>query len=1044
MRTPDAALKSKKIIRYLSLAFLIIAFRVWNLSFIQRDEKQKLSEQPKRRTTIEKANRGVIVDRFQIPLAVNKICYNAVVYYNQISSIPSIAWRDDGSGKKVRTWPRRDYIRQLAEGLSTLLKLDSNRIEDLIHSKASLFPHVPFLLKSGLSEEEHFRLALMEKDWVGLHAEIGSERFYPRGKVGAEVIGSMGSISSSQYLAIAQEIALLQGIIENWEQGLGVELPEGYGSFEQVTNRFQELKEKAYTLQDLIGKSGIEGKFEEALRGFYGKKITEMDQKGKFIKELIGGRHSIAGQQISLTLSIELQEFAEGLLAEHEGRREGRSLGFDPETKMRKSLKQPWIKGGSIVAIDPRTGEVLALASTPRFDPNDFIPSSNREIQEKKRSNISRWLENEQLIGEIWDGRQDLSRERYSAKRGFYEDIRGLSWDFFLDQILPTSSPLRAFFQRVDTVKLAIQVQEDVEAALFNAKLREAKELFKLLRTGIDRLDELLSPLPLEDRILAVDLCRLIVHAPAFTDESLKIWGGMKLNQYRALNQAICRLESDLKKEAFSLFRKEEFIPWREKNQKAYLAEIRKEEKLKSKPARPYIDTLDRKEEELFQAFWKEHRLEKIAAVMQFEPFFKGLNFDEMKEAIHTFRSYDELSRPLLGSYRFLRKKQSEQLEKHLAASFYPIGGYGFSRSYAFQATAPQGSIFKLVTAYAALSKTGGENPLTLIDDVKGGPKISVATTPIGVPYPRMYKGGRLPKSANPHVGKVDLVGALEQTSNPYFSILAGDVLQDPEDLNVAARLFGFGAQTGIDLLGEGSGHLPTDLSSNRTGLYSTAIGQHTLLVTPLQTANFLAAIANGGKIFKPILVKKTTGGSPNLNAWNPFELPPLYEEELNALGIFYPLFTAAYKRVEKDASQERRAKILRELNLSTKIRSQILEGMDRVVSGAKGTARAAVIRNSAILPQYLALTHQMVGKTGTAEILFNPNITPSSVAAMYKHIWFGSIAFEESGKTLWESPELVVVVYLRYGDGGREAAPLAAQMIHKWREIKQRHACKM
>jgi cell division protein FtsI/penicillin-binding protein 2 len=80
-----------------------------------------------------------------------------------------------------------------------------------------------------------------------------------------------------------------------------------------------------------------------------------------------------------------------------------------------------------------------------------------------------------------------------------------------------------------------------------------------------------------------------------------------------------------------------------------------------------------------------------------------------------------------------------------------------------------------------------------------------------------------------------------------------------------------------------------------------------------------------------------------------------------------------------------------------------------------------------------------MVGKTGTAEILFHPHINPSSSAAMYKHIWFAALSFEENQKRLWDSPELVVIIYLRYGGGGREAAPLAAQMIHKWREIKNK-----
>jgi cell division protein FtsI/penicillin-binding protein 2 len=90
-------------------------------------------------------------------------------------------------------------------------------------------------------------------------------------------------------------------------------------------------------------------------------------------------------------------------------------------------------------------------------------------------------------------------------------------------------------------------------------------------------------------------------------------------------------------------------------------------------------------------------------------------------------------------------------------------------------------------------------------------------------------------------------------------------------------------------------------------------------------------------------------------------------------------------------------------------------------------------------------LQHQMIGKTSTAEISCHLDCTPSSSSYIYKHIWFGAIAFPpaesiKSHKERWEKPELIVIVYLRYGDGGKEAAPLAAQVIHKWREINNRH----
>lgn len=127
---------------------------------------------------------------------------------------------------------------------------------------------------------------------------------------------------------------------------------------------------------------------------------------------------------------------------------------------------------------------------------------------------------------------------------------------------------------------------------------------------------------------------------------------------------------------------------------------------------------------------------------------------------------------------------------------------------------------------------------------------------------------------------------------------------------------------------------------------------------------------------------------------------------------------------------------------MDEKIRSTLIEAMDRVVTGVKGNARASSIRSLLMNPfymrDYLELQHQMIGKTGTAEIVCNLSINPSSTPQMYKYIWFGGICFKDAKKI---EPELVVVVFLRFGDWGKEAGPLAAQMVHKWREIKKKHA---
>jgi cell division protein FtsI/penicillin-binding protein 2 len=1032
--------KSNRLLQIFLGAFLLITFRIWHLTIVQREEKLEEAQKPQRRTIIQQAERGSIVDRFGVPLATNRICYNASIYYSQFTQIPAIVWTTDSAGGRVRTYARKDYIRNLARILGQELAMDPERIEDLIHAKASLFPHVPFILKSPISEQQYYRLRSLEREWLGLHAAIALERTYPQEKTAASVIGHLGAISQKEFLQVADEINQLQQTIA-----------EG-GEEDALESRLQELKEKAYTLNDWIGKAGIEKQYESDLRGFYGKKIFEVDRKGNCLRELPGGKEPIAGKTITLSLSAELQQFCETLLIQSEKTRDHASAGLDPQTKERKILKQPYVKGGAIVALDPQSGEVIALASMPRFDPNDFNPVTNRE---EKMRRIHRWLESDRYIADLWDGKDRLFRE------GFKQDEeRTLTWESYLQQTLPAESPLLALWNRIDDIQAAIQMQEDFEALLYYAGNPDPSILIDLLcpdghpcmqsapspakaaalealqnnaRDAMPpwrRLEALLKEIPHnQDKLFALDLSRIVVYSPAFTDELIKQVGSIKLFAYRSLTQSLQRAEEEVRSQCQKIFHETQFRSWRGEHQKEFLQQKRREEKETKTYARPYIDYLDQKERELFEEFWQPIRLPLLAALLSQNPSFlpessrlylvslpQSNDWTQLSQAsanvseaqlvqwLKTMRSYRELDRPLWGFYRHVRGQRGKQTERSLAAAFYPKGGFGFSRSHAYQSEAPLGSLFKLVTASAALGQSSfAASPLVLLDEISLDSKdhsLIVASSLDHKPFYRHYKGGRLPRSHLTNIGRVDLLGAIEQSSNPYFAILASDFLSDPDDLLHTAADFGLGERTGIDLPSELKGRLPTDLHTNRTGLYSFAIGQHTLITTPLQAARMLAAIGNGGHLITPTLLLGTQPAS------HPVALSP------------------AARRI-------------------------LCEGMDRVVWGPKGSARPSVIKglngHPDLLRDFLSLQHQMIGKTSTAEICCHPDCNPSSCSYIYKHIWFGAIAFPPAEsikphKERWDRPELVVVVYLRYGDGGKEAAPIAAQVIHKWREICSRY----
>ncbi|MEI8328952.1 MAG: hypothetical protein WCG14_03020, partial [Chlamydiia bacterium] len=198
--------KANRVLNVILLAFLLIFTRVWYLSFIQHEEHVEKALKPQRKTLVDKAERATIRDRFNIPMATNKLQYNAAVRYADLRQIPSGRWKKDAKGNKIREPVRSNYIQALAFHLAQELKMDPVQIEDTIHAKASLFPHTPFIIKEDLSEEEYYRLKIQEKDWIGIEAQKATKRIYPMGKIGCDIVGYLGSISQTQYVKIAEEI----------------------------------------------------------------------------------------------------------------------------------------------------------------------------------------------------------------------------------------------------------------------------------------------------------------------------------------------------------------------------------------------------------------------------------------------------------------------------------------------------------------------------------------------------------------------------------------------------------------------------------------------------------------------------------------------------------------------------------------------------------------------------------------------------------------------------------------------------------------------
>lgn len=203
--------------------------------------------------------------------------------------------------------------------LSNVLGMSVADIEEKIGTKRleALKPRVvaidvPMATAAYLSEHA--------SEFPGVAVEQQAVREYPQGTLAAHVLGYTGAISESEFKA----------------------RPELAG----------------YQLGDTVGKTGVELQYERVLQGDRGFQRIEVDASGK-PKRVIEQGDPIPGRDVVLTIDSDVQRVAEEAL--------GRAL------KEAKRQEFPKARAGAAVALDVDTGEVLAMASVPTYDPKLFI-----------------------------------------------------------------------------------------------------------------------------------------------------------------------------------------------------------------------------------------------------------------------------------------------------------------------------------------------------------------------------------------------------------------------------------------------------------------------------------------------------------------------------------------------------------------------------------------------------------------------------------------------------------------------------------------------
>lgn len=261
------------------------------------------------------------------PISVKKMEYTAKL--NQNNYIKGYDFDADISPKKMFEELRKKY--EIDESLSDA---DARKILIVRNALKNMqyYSYNPVELSNDVSDKTIVELKENADDFRGVDVSRQYYRYYPNAETAAHVIGYLGKISESE--------------------------------------KADYLK-KGYSATDLIGKEGIERYYESILKGVSGKSKIEVDAHGSLVKH-ISSDDPVPGKDIYLTIDLDLQRVAEQALQEAlkkistGGTFQSRYGNYSYSKTFRNA------NVGSAVAVDVKTGEVLALANYPSFDPNLF------------------------------------------------------------------------------------------------------------------------------------------------------------------------------------------------------------------------------------------------------------------------------------------------------------------------------------------------------------------------------------------------------------------------------------------------------------------------------------------------------------------------------------------------------------------------------------------------------------------------------------------------------------------------------------------------
>ena len=315
------------------LVFGYYVVRLFDLQIIERDAYVRQADNNRTKEISVQTERGVIYDRNGIVLARNVASYNITITPADLPGDPTEVPLPGAIEKIYREISplinvpvSNGVMNEETVRLFTPCQTDFGITEIVVIADTNA-PYTPVRVACDVSEQTAMIIREKASDLPGVEVEVSPIREYPTGEMTAEIIGFLGPIPAT--------------------------LEEEYREMGFVPNR------------DKVGYAGVEASLDDILAGRNGRRVVEVDVAGKELRDLEPPIAPVPGNNVKLTIDTRLQAAAKAALI---GEIEWWNRYFN---EVRST-------NGVAIAMNPKTGEILALVSYPTFENNRmarFIPA---------------------------------------------------------------------------------------------------------------------------------------------------------------------------------------------------------------------------------------------------------------------------------------------------------------------------------------------------------------------------------------------------------------------------------------------------------------------------------------------------------------------------------------------------------------------------------------------------------------------------------------------------------------------------------------------